>query len=70
MAYVQSTALEQLSYDERAHTFRARFLESGRIYVYRDVPQELYDGLIFADSLGAFFNRHIGDCLTFEEVRA
>ncbi len=51
MAYVQSTALEQLSYDERAHTFRA----TGRIYVYRDVPQELYDGLIFAVSLGAFF---------------
>ncbi|MEY4966885.1 MAG: hypothetical protein RL274_2468 [Pseudomonadota bacterium] len=70
MAYVQSTALEQASYDERAHTLRAMFRESGRIYVYRDVPQELYDGLIFADSLGAFFNRHIRDCFTFEEVRA
>jgi hypothetical protein len=69
MAYVQSTALEQVSYDERAHTLRARFRESGRIYVYRDVPQELYDGLIFADSLGAFFNRHIRDRFRYEEVR-
>jgi len=68
MPYVQSTALEQVSYDEAAHTLWARFRNSGRTYVYHDVPQELYDGLIFSDSLGAYFNAHIRDQFDFEEV--
>ena len=68
MPYVQSTALEQVSYDEAAHTLRARFRSSGRTYVYHDVPQELYDGLIFSDSLGAYFNAHIRDQFDFEEL--
>ena len=68
MAYVQSTALEQLHYDEGARTLRATFRESGRTYLYRDVPQEIYDGLIFADSLGAYFNAHIRDSYDFEEL--
>jgi hypothetical protein len=69
MPYVQSTALEQVSYDEAAHTLRARFRNSGRTYIYHDVPQELYDGLIFSDSLGAYFNAHIRDRFDFEELK-
>lgn len=68
MPYVQSTALEQVTYDEAAHTLRARFRRSGRTYVYHDVPQEMYDSLIFADSLGAYFNDHIRDQFDFEEL--
>jgi lysyl-tRNA synthetase, class II len=68
MAYVQSTALEQVSYDEDAHTLRARFRQSGKTYVYHDVPPDTYDSLIFSDSLGAYFNSHIRDQFDFEEV--
>jgi hypothetical protein len=68
MAYVQSSALEQVSYDARAHTLCATFRETGRTYVYQEVPQELYDGLIFADSLGAYFNSHIRDRFPFREI--
>jgi hypothetical protein len=68
MAYVQSSALEQVSYDEKAHVLRAKFRESGRTYAYRHVPQELYDGLIFSDSLGAYFNAHIRNRFEYEEV--
>jgi len=68
MAYVQSTALAQVSYDEEAHVLRATFRQSGRTYAYHDVPQELYDGLIFADSLGAYFNTHIRDRFDYEEL--
>jgi hypothetical protein len=32
------------------------------------VPQELYDRLLFADSIGAFFNRHIRDRFRFREL--
>jgi hypothetical protein len=68
MAYVQSSALEQVSYDERAHTLCATFRETGRTYIYQEVPQELYDGLIFADSLGRYFNTHIQGRFPFREI--
>ena len=61
MPYVQSAAIQSLTYDEAAHSLRATFRESGRTYVSRDVPPELYDGLIFADSIGTYFNQHIRD---------
>ena len=68
MPYVQSSALERVSYDEEAHTLLATFRETHRTYVYEEVPQEIYDGLIFADSLGRYFNAHIRDHFSFHEV--
>jgi hypothetical protein len=68
MPYVQSSALEQLSYDEVAHTLCATFRDTGRTYIYQEVPQEIYDSLLFADSLGAYFNSHIRDRFLFREV--
>jgi len=41
MPYVQSSALERVSYDEAAHTLSAKFRESGRTYIYRSVPRAL-----------------------------
>jgi len=35
-----------------------RFLKSGD-YVYRNVPQDVFDGLMNADSKGSYFNRMI-----------
>jgi len=66
--FVQSTALESVSYDEARRALTATFRGSGRTYVYDGVPQELYDRLLFADSIGAFFNRYIRDCFRFREV--
>jgi hypothetical protein len=68
MAYVQSSALEQVFYDQETHTLRATFRENHRTYVYEDVPQEIYDGLIFADSLGRYFNAYIRDQFPFHET--
>jgi hypothetical protein len=68
MVYVQSSAIEKLAYDRASHILQATFRESGRTYLYRDVPEELYDGLLFAASLGAYFNTYIRDCFDFEEL--
>ena len=68
MPYVQSSALEQISYDEAAQTLCATFRESGRTYIYQDVPQDIYDSLLFADSLGAYFNSHIRDHFPYREI--
>jgi hypothetical protein len=68
MPYLQSSALLAVSYDETRHALRATFRDSGRTYIYDGVPQELYDALLFADSVGAFFNTHIRDRFTFREA--
>lgn len=68
MPYVQSSALERVVYDEAAHTLCATFRETGRTYIYQEVPVEVYDGLIFADSLGSYFNVHIRDHYAYREV--
>ena len=68
MPTVQSAALRAVFYDEARHALRATFRESGRTYVYEGVPQELYDRLLFADSIGSFFNRHIRDRFRFHEA--
>jgi len=68
MPYVQSSALERVSYDDTAHTLRAKFRDSGRTYIYQQVPLELYDGLISAKSMGGYFNTHIRDHFAFREV--
>jgi hypothetical protein len=56
---VQSYTIEAVAYDEGAHILTARFRDSGRIVIYEDVPQEVYDGLIFADSIGGYFHERI-----------
>ena len=56
---LQSLAFEVIAYDENAHILSARFRESGRTVIYEDVPQEIYDGLIFAKSIGNYFRDHI-----------
>jgi hypothetical protein len=68
MPHLQSSALSSVSYDESHHALSATFRGSGRTYVYEDVPQELYDALLFADSIGAFFNAHIRDRFAFHEI--
>jgi hypothetical protein len=57
--HLQSRAIEAIAYDERAHLLRARFRDSGETVTYENVPQELYDSLIFANSISRFFRDHI-----------
>jgi hypothetical protein len=59
MPYVQSHSIEAVAYDETAHRLRAKFRTDGRVIVYENVPPEVYDSLIFADSLGTYFREHI-----------
>lgn len=59
MTYLQSNAIEAVAYDEAAHLLRAKFRASGLVMVYEDVPLEIYDSLLFADSVSGFFRSHI-----------
>ena len=59
MHYLQSAALEAIAYDEEAHRLKARFRADGKVMIYENVPPDVYDSLIFADSISAYFRAHI-----------
>jgi hypothetical protein len=68
MTYVQSVSLEAVAYDETAHVLRAKFRSDGRVIAYENVPQEVYDSLIFADSISAYFHDHIEGAYPAHEI--
>ena len=68
MPYLQSAAIEAVAYDEEAHLLKARFRADGKVLVYENVPPEIYDSLIFADSIGGFFRDHIEGAYPAREV--
>ena len=68
MRYLQSDAIEAVTYDEASHILRTKFRVDGRVMAYENVPQELYDSLIFADSISAFFHDHIEGAYPVREV--
>lgn len=69
MPVIDSEALIAVHYDDKCRELRATFRPRARTYVYRDVPREVYDALLAAESRGAFFNAHIRDAYAFREIR-
>jgi hypothetical protein len=59
MHRIQSLAIESVAYDEAAQLLRAKYRGDGETVIYENVPQAVYDSLIFADSIGGFFRDHI-----------
>jgi hypothetical protein len=70
MPYLQSPAIEAVSYDESAHVLRAKFRADGKVIAYENVPLHVYDSLIFADSIGDFFRDNIEGSYPARELRS
>jgi len=69
MPYVQSSVMTFVKYDDDASELDITFT-SGKTYRYREVPPEIYDGLLEAESKGEFFNDNIKDVFAYSEVRS
>ena len=61
MPYFRSTAIKRAEYDEDTRTLTLYFVETGGPYHYRNVPENIFDGLCKARSKGRYFNDHIRD---------
>ncbi|WP_047198229.1 KTSC domain-containing protein [Caldimonas brevitalea] len=64
---VASSSLRSVGYDPSHQLLEVEFA-TGRVYRYEDVPQEAYDELLAADSLGRHFNARVRDRYPTEEV--
>jgi hypothetical protein len=69
MPQVQSSMMTFVKYDDDAGELDITFT-SGKTYRYLEVPAEIYDGLLDAESKGEFFNDNIKDAFVYREVRS
>jgi hypothetical protein len=65
---IESSVMTAIEYDEAAAELDITFT-GGKIYRYRNVPVEIYAGLLDADSKGRFFNETIKEAFAFAEVK-
>ncbi len=54
---VNSSAIRAVGYD--GSTLAVQFTTSATVYTHYGVPHSVYAGLMQAQSMGAFYNRHI-----------
>ncbi|MFY9181977.1 MAG: KTSC domain-containing protein [Kiritimatiellia bacterium] len=59
MQTVESSFLQKVGYDAATQTLAVQMVNSSDIYTYLNVPQSVYDGLMAAESKGAYYVRNI-----------
>lgn len=58
MVKVKSSNIEGVIYNDQTNTLEVHF-KNGNEYSYEAVPQDIYDALIHADSVGKYFHSNI-----------
>jgi hypothetical protein len=64
MVYVDSSNIEAVGYDAEGQELHVQFLSSG-YYIYHGVPEEVFDGLMYAPSKGSYLNREVKGVFEF-----
>lgn len=64
MPAVNSSAIQFVRYDALSRELTVRL--PARAYVYEDVPIDVYEALMHAESKGAFYNAHIRDIFSYK----
>ena len=65
--YVKSSNLQGVAYDAETSELHVQFT-NGTEYVYSDVPESDYDGLLGAASVGSYFNDNIKNAYTYRRA--
>jgi hypothetical protein len=65
---VESTLIRSVGFDPAGSVLEVEFVESNRVYAYYDVPFSVYEELMGAESAGTYFNEHIRDMYSYEEL--
>jgi KTSC domain len=65
---MESSAIAAVEYDRASQQLDIE-LTNGRVYRYADVPREVYEAFMAAESKGRFYNDHIRDEYLCERLR-
>ena len=68
MARVASSNLTNVEYDEKKQEMTVQFLKKGNIYVYSDVPKEVYEALRNAPSPGSYLHQNVKGVYPFRRL--
>ena len=68
MQDVESSNIAAIGYDQEAQELHVLFKGRPTVYVYQDVPRELFNAMLCADSQGAYFNRMIKGTYEFTKL--
>lgn len=64
---VSSSNVESVGYEKDSETLEVEF-KNGTLYQYFDVPQQIFDGLISADSVGGYLAQNIKGVYRYSRV--
>ena len=59
MQSVKSSLLDKVGYDPEAKVLAVQMNYSSDVYLYQDVPMDVFDDLLAADSKGAYYVKNI-----------
>jgi len=62
---VKSTDIATVGYDEAQKVLEVKFRRGDKIYIYKNVPKVVYDGILKAPSAGAYFAAHVKGVYAF-----
>ena len=65
---VESSMIHAVGYDEEQEILEVVF-NSGNVYQYTEVPKNVYDELMAADSKGSYMNSCVIDCYPYNKLR-
>lgn len=65
--HVESSNIESIGYDSNSQTLEIEFL-NGSIYQYFDVPMNIHEGLLNADSQGKYLAHSIKGNFRYSKV--
>jgi hypothetical protein len=67
MTPVSSSNVAEVGYDADNQIAHVRFL-NGSLYIYKGVPQPVYDGLLYASSVGSYLHRNFKNVYAYERI--
>ena len=69
MKEVESSNIKAIGYDPEENRLYVEFLSNGNVYMYADVSQEVFDGLMSSDSHGKYLARNVKNNYVTTRVR-
>lgn len=68
MIPVQSKQIVEAGYEPDTKVLRVRFLHGNSVYEYQNVPQDVYDALMAAPSIGSYHAANIKNAFPYSRV--
>jgi len=67
MQKIKSSQISEIGYDVSNEILYVTFI-TGSKYMYKNVPIDVYDGMVASESAGSYFNRNIRNIYEYQKL--